>query len=97
MLTNQRSVPNPCPGPAEVIALNGVYCVHPAPEAPPGTTKAAISTKNESKAVQKPAAVSRGNAMFDAPNCNGRKKVPKPACGTMDSTKKTISVPCIVR
>src|SRR6185312_7112955 len=83
MLTSHKSVPKPCPGPAEARALNGGYCVHPAPDAPPGTMKAAIKTKNETKAVQKPTEVSLGKAMFDAPSCKGRKNVPKPACGTV--------------
>src|SRR5438309_8175139 len=96
MLTSQRSVPKPCPGPAEARALSGGYCVHPAPDAPPGTKNAAINTKKESNAVQNPAAVSRGNAMFDAPSCKGRKNVPNPLCGSVDSTKKTINVPCMV-
>src|SRR5437868_3155453 len=96
ILTSQRSVPKPCPGPAEASALRGGYCVQPAPDAPPGTKKAAISTRKDISAVQNPAAVSRGNAIFRAPSCSGRKNVPKPPCGTVESTKKTINVPCIV-
>src|ERR1700736_6030462 len=73
ILTSQRSVPTPCPGPADAKALSGGYCVQPAPDAPPGTKNAAIKTKNESSAVQNPAAVSRGKAIFEAPNSSGRK------------------------
>src|SRR5579864_7909935 len=97
MLTSHRSVPKACPGPVEARALSGGYCVHPAPEAPPGTTKAPIRARKDVRAVQNPVAVSRGKAIFEAPNCKGRKNVPKPACGTVESTKKTINVPCIVR
>src|SRR5580765_72546 len=89
MLTSHKSVPSACPGPAVARALNGGYCVQPAPEAPPGTKNAAISTTNERHAIQNPTAVSRGKAIFGAPNCRGRKNVPKPLCGTVESTKKT--------
>src|SRR5690242_21848653 len=54
MLTSQRSVPMPCPGPAEARALSGGYCVQPAPGAPPGTKKAAIRTRKDVNAVQNP-------------------------------------------
>src|SRR5215831_17278237 len=56
ILTSQRSVPRPSPGPADAKALSGGYCVQPAPDAPPGTKKAAIRTRNEVSAVQNPAA-----------------------------------------
>src|SRR5690242_11602830 len=54
ILTNHRSVPMPCPGPAATMALKGAYCVHPAMEAPPGTKKAEMRTRNAAKVVQKP-------------------------------------------
>src|SRR6478752_7191901 len=72
-LTSHRSVPRPCPGPAEVKALSGGYCVQPAPGAPPGTKKAVIRTRNEASAVQNPAAVRREKAILRAPSCSGRK------------------------
>jgi len=73
MLTSHKSVPNACPGPAVVIALSGGYCVQPAPDAPPGTKNAAINTKNESRVIQNPDALSFGNAISETPNCSGRK------------------------
>src|SRR5260221_11184766 len=97
MLTSHKSVPSACPGPDSASALSGAYCVQPAPEGPPGTKNAAISIGNETSVVQNPAMFSRGNAISDVPSCSGGKKVPKPFCGTVESTKNTISVPCMVR
>src|SRR5579871_2054877 len=97
ILISQRSVPGPCPGPAEARALSGGYCVQPAPEGPPGAKNAAMSTKKETRAVQNPSAVSLGKAIREEPNCSGRKYVPNPLCGTSESTKKTINVPCMVK
>src|SRR6185312_9097412 len=93
MLTSQRSVPAPCPGPAAAIALRGVYCVQPATEAPPGTKNAETSTKKETSVVQKPSMFSHGNAISEVPSSSGKKYVPNPLCGTVDKTKNTINVP----
>src|SRR5437660_876976 len=59
MLTSHKSVPNPCPGPAEARALSGAYCVQPANDAPPGAKNADIRTRNETSVVQNPAIFSQ--------------------------------------
>jgi len=64
---------------------------------PPGTKKAAIRMQNESRAVQKPAAVSGEMPSSTRPVvAEGRTYRSQPA-GTVDNTKKTINVPWMVR
>ena len=64
--------------------------------APLGTKKAASRTRRAAAAIQKAMALSRGKAMLRAPICSGRTRLAKPICGAMVSTKKIISVPCMV-
>ena len=97
MLTIQRVWPKPSPGPVTGPApLSGGYAVQPERGAPPCTKKAATITTSARKVVQKDIMFSTGNAMSSAPIWIGRIKLPKPLCGTVVSTKKTMMVPCMV-
>ena len=63
---------------------------------PPGA-KVELSRTRRAKAVsQKLAALRRGKAMRPAPIWAGRIRLPKPLCGAVVSTKKSMIVPWIV-
>src|SRR5207237_8773553 len=91
-----RSVPNPCPAPAEVMALSGGYCVQTDIDPPPVTNSAETITTNDSSVVQSDSIFNRGNAIARAPICAGSTRFPNAFCGATLSTKNTIRVPCIV-
>jgi hypothetical protein len=74
ILTTHSVIPWPMPGPAIApAALRGGYAVHPEIGAPPSTTNAEQSTRNDSAVVQNDSMFNRGNAMSGAPICRGRK------------------------
>src|SRR2546423_5544978 len=100
MLDSQSTTPVPCPGPViSPSALNGGYIVHPAigpMTFGAETKKAASSTSNDTKVSQNDSMLSTGKAISRAPICRGKKRLPKPLCGAVVSTKKIMIVPCIV-
>ena len=60
------------------------------------TKKAVSRTSNETNVSQNDSMLRTGKAISRAPICSGRKKLPKPPCGAVVSTKKIMIVPCMV-
>ena len=97
MEITHRFCPQPSPGPASLpTALSGAYAVQPESGGPSGIKNAASKTTKPTKVTQKDIMLNRGKAISSAPIWIGKKKFPKPANGALVSTKKTISVPCMV-
>ena len=93
--SSQSVWPIPEPGRVCSSALSGGYAVQPAAAEPPSARNENSISRQPGTTVQYDSMFRNGYAMSRAPMCSGMMKFAMPDSAS-DTTKNTISVPCIV-